>query len=613
MSVRQGEISLNNQNNQWLITPPSNLVYEDIKISNNSLLYDGSFSGIDNYIKIQGNNISLEKGSLIFGQTFGEQSLNSIFINAVESLSIQNESPTTATGIFNVNFSKNPGGNIELNSQKIFLRASQIATSTFNNSTSGNIILNAKELNLEGLTFEDFSQGAGINIFTYSTGKGGDIIANVEQVIANNGSLLTSTFASGDSGSLKLNSNIISLRSGSTIGSTSFGQGNSGSVSINSNSIEILGTSTVLRTASAILSSAYRTGNAGNLEINSSNLLLQDGGNITTGTFAEGNAGNLMIRASESITISGKSSDILRTAISSSAPQVSESIKTQFRLPPEPTGTAGSLNINTPKLSISNFGQVSVTNQGSGDAGTININADKIDITNQGEISATTAIGEGGNINLRAENIQLNNGFISGSAGTTEGTGNGGNISIETGAIILQNNSQITANAFEGRGGNIKINAPGLFASPDSQIRATSENGINGSVQVNTTQIDVANSSIRNSFFQSPQSFNTCSPEPPNLPSELTISGRGGLPTSLDNLFTTTLGWTDSSAPITPQQLPQSTQTDDTENIVVAQGWRNNGDGTVSFVITPDPTDDIAAYSSPLRSSCIKKVPDVGG
>ncbi|HEY9799756.1 MAG TPA: filamentous hemagglutinin N-terminal domain-containing protein [Leptolyngbyaceae cyanobacterium] len=613
LSVGKGEVLLDNQNNQWLITPANNSIFQDIKISNNSLLYEGSFSGAANYIKLQGNNISLEKGSLIFGQTFGEQRENIIFINAVESLNVQNESPTNSTGIFNVNFSNNPGGNVEINSQKIFSRGSQIATSTFSNSASGNVILNAKELNIDGLTLEDFSQSAGINTFSYSSGKGGDIIANIAQVIANNGIIAAYTFGSGDSGNLRLNSNFISLRSGSSIASATFNQGNSGSVLINSNSIEVIGTSTALGTASNISSSTYNNGNAGSLEINSSNLLLQDGGNITTSTFAVGNAGNLSIRASESVTISGKYLDT-SSVISSSAPILNERIRTQLRLPPEPTGTAGSLTIDTPKLTISNFGQVSVTNEGSGNAGTININSKQINISDQGAITATTAVGEGGDINLQSQTIQLNNGIISSTAGTNRTNGNGGNIGIETGVLILQNNSEITANAFAGRGGNIQINSPGVFASPDSRIVASSEQGVNGSVKVTSTQIDVA-TVIRNEGFQSPPPFHSCSPEPFSLPDELTIFPKGGFPRSPDDYLTPIWGWTDPSAPIPTKTLAQTqtqtqTQTQNTENIVVAQAWRNNGDGTVNFTITPDSAGDITAYSSPIKSPCIKRATD---
>ncbi len=57
--------------------------------------------------------------------------------------------------------------------------------------------------------------------------------------------------------------------------------------------------------------------------------------------------------------------------------------------------------------------------------------------------------------------------------------------------------------------------------------------------------------------------------------------------------------------PIPAKQLDQAIQTDETQNIVVAQGWKDNGDGTVSFTITPDHTEDITAYSFPLKSSCL--------
>ncbi|MBD2535443.1 hypothetical protein H6G97_41030 [Nostoc flagelliforme FACHB-838] len=190
--------------------------------------------------------------------------------------------------------------------------------------------------------------------------------------------------------------------------------------------------------------------------------------------------------------------------------------------------------------------------------------------------------------------------------------GNSGNINVGTDALVLQN-SNITANAFEGQGGNIKINTQGLFVSSNSKVTATSEKGVDGTVQINTPQLDLVNSGIKSSSFQDNLVFNACSPNSLGLPNNLSISGRGGIPVNLDDLFTTTLGLTDPSSSIPSQQLPQFAQTNNTENIVVAQGWRNNGDGTVSFVITPGPTDQMGAYTSLLRSSCIKRVPDVKG
>lgn len=60
--------------------------------------------------------------------------------------------------------------------------------------------------------------------------------------------------------------------------------------------------------------------------------------------------------------------------------------------------------------------------------------------------------------------------------------------------IVGLENSNITANAFEGRGGNIQISTQGLFLSPDSQITASSERGIDGVVEIRTPDLELQNS-----------------------------------------------------------------------------------------------------------------------
>ena len=104
-------------------------------------------------------------------------------------------------------------------------------------------------------------------------------------------------------------------------------------------------------------------------------------------------------------------------------------------------------------------------------------------------ITASTQSGEGGNVEINANDIQLRHGSeISATAG---GPGNGGNIAIQTNTLIALENSAITANAFQGRGGNIEITAQGLFFSPDSAITASSQFGVDGVVRLNLSPFQV--------------------------------------------------------------------------------------------------------------------------
>jgi large exoprotein involved in heme utilization and adhesion len=313
---------------------------------------------------------------------------------------------------------------------------------------------------------------------------------------------------------------------------------------------------------------------------------------INTSSTGAGSAGSLAIKASN-IEVIGN--------ISSSVVVANQTTQQGVGGLQVPVGVSGEVNINTNTINI-NSGSINVRNLGTNRAGTLKINADSISLNRKGSIRASTASGEGGNISLDGQKLQLNDSYITATAG---GNGNGGNININADTVVILGNSNINANAFEGRGGKVKIDSQGFFLSPDSKITASSERGINGSVQINTSQLDVVNSGIVTSSFNPTVINNTCSPEPPNLTNNLSIAGKGGIPQGPSDLFTSIVGWADQSVRIVPKQSEQSIQPNETQNIVVAQGWKDNGDGTVSFTITPDPPEDVTSYSSPLKSSCL--------
>ncbi len=76
--------------------------------------------------------------------------------------------------------------------------------------------------------------------------------------------------------------------------------------------------------------------------------------------------------------------------------------------------------------------------------------ADSISLKNQDEIATASESGNGGNITLSTNQLQLqNNSSISASAG---GEGNGGNIDITANTIVALKDSDITATAFKGNG-----------------------------------------------------------------------------------------------------------------------------------------------------------------
>ena len=132
-----------------------------------------------------------------------------------------------------------------------------------------------------------------------------------------------------------------------------------------------------------------------------------------------------------------------------------------------------------------------------------------LSLDNASSISASTLSGEGGNIVLNTDNLELlNQSQITASAG---GSGDGGNITIDSDTILGIQNSDITANAVGGDGGNITITADAIIGfeersrlTPFNDITATSEFGLNGTVTVNSPESnaeeDIIVSAQRNRF-----------------------------------------------------------------------------------------------------------------
>jgi large exoprotein involved in heme utilization and adhesion len=158
------------------------------------------------------------------------------------------------------------------------------------------------------------------------------------------------------------------------------------------------------------------------------------------------------------------------------------------------------------------------------------VNADSIMLDRQGGISADTQSGRGGNVILNADNLIWRGGSFT--TATSRGTGNGGNITFNTNNLVALEGSRVTANAFKGIGGNIKVNTQGLFICESCQVTASSELGLDGVVDIETLEPTTLNSLDIPQQLTQPQEevAVACPSEPRNNNSQLTITGRGGLP-----------------------------------------------------------------------------------
>ncbi len=458
-SVGNGLVALNSDSSGWKLGYEDVRNFKDIWLSRQALVNTSGIPG--GSIQVNGQIITASDGSALFIQNQGEQLSGEINVNASDLLEVTGTSPdgriasTLLTETLN-----GDGGNITVSAKRIVVQdGGQILPRTFSPGTGGNLIVNASE-SVQVIGFSP----AFPNLFS---------------------NISAATYGLGNAGKLTLSTSKLTGIDGIQIGSATFGSGSGGSVTINATDITLSGLVPGLLTPSTINAATFSNGNAGQVIINAARLRLENGGAVDSSTTASGNAGSVIVNASDFVVVDGiGSGSITPSLINSSAIVLAQPLQQQLRIPSVPTGNAGDVIINTANLSISNGGLVSVRNDGLGNAGSIQVNVNGINITNNGGISATTEIGEGGDIAVQSNILQLNNGIISATAGQQGTDGDGGNITINTDILVAIRNSSITANAFKGRGGNIDIDAMAFFVSPNSRLEASSQLGIDGTIQV---------------------------------------------------------------------------------------------------------------------------------
>jgi large exoprotein involved in heme utilization and adhesion len=186
------------------------------------------------------------------------------------------------------------------------------------------------------------------------------------------------------------------------------------------------------------------TGDGGDVLLTVGRLTVRETGQMSSGTFSEGNAGTLTIRAREDVNLIGIGSVDAPDTLSNQS---------------QGLGDAGTLRIFTDQLNVRNGATISVSGVGEGNPGNLSIEANSI-LLDRGIIEAQTFSGEQANMSLAVDDYLL---LRDRSQIVTEalGTGNGGNINI-TGPFILaipDENSDISANAFEGTGVQVSITA----------------------------------------------------------------------------------------------------------------------------------------------------------
>jgi filamentous hemagglutinin family protein len=538
-------------------------------------------------IYMQGRNVNLKQGALALIQNIGFTEAGDIQVVAAQNLDVKGitSAANISTGLLNETLALGNGGDIAVAADRVRVqKGGAIHTRTFGPAAAGNITIQTSD-RLEVTGFSPRNPA---------------FISNIT----------TSSLNEGFSGNIEITTERLLARDGGVISSSTAGTGDGGNVQVTAHqSVEVTGVEPFRFVPSAISAATLSAGHAGSVRIDTEVLQVDQGGRVDSSTVASGAAGSVLVNASDRIEVQGTvPGSVNPSIIISSANLVDPSLQESFGLSPVPSGAAGNVTLNTPFLAIRDGALVNVRNDGTGDAGQLQVTADSIRLGDGGGMTAATAAGNGGNIILQTQRLQLSeNSEISAAAG---GVGNGGNLAIATELLALLDDSQIAANAFEGLGGNIQINAQGLFLSKNSTITASSQLGVDGLVNISEPEINPSAGLLNVETKIDKQPPVVASSCDRTASSEFVISGRENLPPTpaelANNQASTWLDWrlrdegtlelADSSDMLKPATATKS------QTIVEATGWMKKENGVVTLVAPSQSNGNMQRPT--LRSNC---------
>lgn len=580
-------------------------------------------------IELHARSIELMNGGKIIASTRGLGNAGNVIIEAKDSVLISGNNAGTKNSLIINDAGKTAtgnAGNIVIETHSLILEdRSFLSSSTLGEGDAGNIKISATGT-VSILGNSDIGDQSFITseVRKNGTGNGGAIDVKANSLVLKDKSFISATSlgdgnagivrihikdlllieeesrlissslsgATGDAGNIDVLADFLILKNGGFIGTNTSGIGNAGNISIKVNRLLLSGEN---GPKSFIRSEANpeSTGNGGNLIIKTNSLSIKDGSFLSSSVLGQGKAGSVKINASESILLEGENRNSESSFISSRA-----GFSTQ--------NNAGKIEVQARELKLKDGAFIDVSTFGTGQGGDVRLIADSLTLDQGSSISAITTSNRGGNIELDIDNLLLlrNSSLISATAGTSQANGDGGNIAIDTALLVAfpQENSDITANAFEGTGGNIQITTQGVFGiefrnqlTPASDITASSNFGTDGTVQLDTS-LDPT-SGLVDLPVQPPQPqqvAQTCTPGS-SAQSEFVYTGRGGLPPTSQQVLSQRnidVGWVGldanndderqrpsianaQSVPPVESEKPQMPQ------LVEAQGWTTTQDGKV--------------------------------
>ena len=363
---------------------------------------------------------------VILAETTGAATGGSIILNASNALTVKDGVQVTAR-----TSGTGAGGTVTVQTPDLRLdNNSQIRTLTQGAGPGGDLTVRATSISLQndsGLVVNT-QVGSGragtLTVQGLNSAPASLISLDSRSLISSSTGSDASSSGTGLAGDIALQVRSLQLTNAAQIAASTFAGGNAGTVTItNADVISLDGSSGIFSTAQT-----NSRGNGGKIQITTGSLRATSGAAIQASTLGTGNAGLIEIQAS-TIEFDGVGSNGPSTISSAALPGSAGSggdIELQARSinftngatisatnnSTQPGSTAGTINLNaSDRISFSGVGsnglssRVSLTTTGPGDGGRLQLNTGSLSITGGAQlISSTTAQGDAGGLNIRANN-----------------------------------------------------------------------------------------------------------------------------------------------------------------------------------------------------------------
>lgn len=460
------------------------------------ILNDGGLNALGGTVAIA----SVSKGKVSFNLDSSEGVALEVLPNSFGSKVLFSNDAVIDVSGSNVNA---PGGGVQIISKDTVLNGARLISQSSS-------VRDGLPVNLVSFDTIRLDNGTKISTLTSGEGDSGDILFDARKFKADGVSQVTSSaLQAGNGGDIRFNLGSDFQLSGADI-------------------MQIEGRD--FSNPTGIFSNALGEGDAGNISVRvqRGNVLIQDGAILSASSSRSrsGRAGNIFVRASDLVKLSGDfpvGTRGIRAGSSGFAPagdiniyakRIKVSDGNQISAGTSQIGEGGNVVIFSEKyFFIDNGGQINLATQGEGIGGNLEITTPTLSVQSSAinvGINDGSDVGTGGELNVNADHLHLNDSFLGATTGQNINNRNVAKILLNvSNSLRIDKGSLISAEAVnQASGGNILIiNTPNLSAKgvgeffDGNDIIANSEGAEGGNIIINANQL-IGDFKVRNSVFE---------------------------------------------------------------------------------------------------------------